>query len=147
MLEFLFGSLSSMWSVLMLLSAALIFFGAYRLVTMGRPVSALAAYLVLLPLPAIISLCGWMKGSISSLTVIASAPETVLTRGGLAASLTSLLVAVVLTAPTYFVLVYGLLARTRTPPRSPSENIVPAAALPPVPFEPKPGTIRPATSA
>jgi hypothetical protein len=92
-----------------------------------------------------------MKGSISSLTVIASAPETVLTRadlaGGLAASLTSLLVAVVLTAPTYFVLVYGLLARTRTPPRSPSENIVPAAALPPVPFEPKPGTIRPATSA
>jgi hypothetical protein len=40
----------------MLLSAALIFFGAYRLVATGRPSSAYAAYLVLLPLPAIISL-------------------------------------------------------------------------------------------
>jgi hypothetical protein len=92
-----------------------------------------------------------MNGSISSLAVMAAAPETVVTRadvaGGLAASLTSVLVAVVVTAPTYFVLVYGLLARTLAPPASPAEKGDPARALPPVSFEPKPGTINPAPSA
>lgn len=150
MLEFLMGSLGSMWSLAMLLSAGLIFAGAWRLVAGERPASALAAYLVLLPLPSLISLCGWMKGSIASLTAIAATPGADLSQsalaGGLASSLTSLLVAFVVTAPSYFVLVYGLLSRTLKPPAGPIEKTSPSIAPPPVAYDPKPSTIRPATS-
>ena len=114
------GSLRSHSAILALLSAAIIFFGAcYLLATRRRP-AVLGAYLVLLPLPVIISITGWISGTISSLSVIAASPDLHLTNqdvaGGFAASLISLYAAMLASAPTYAVLAYGLLARTLNPP-------------------------------
>ena len=74
LLAWLLVRLSPLSSVLVLLSAASIFAGACYLVATRRRPAVLAAYLVLLPLPVIISLCGLMKGMIASLTVIAATP-------------------------------------------------------------------------
>ena len=74
--EWTLAGLASVSSILMLLSALLIFVGACYLVATKRRPAVLGAYLVLLPLPVIISLCGWIKGSINSLIVIASTPES-----------------------------------------------------------------------
>ena len=102
----------------------MIFVGAcYLLATRRRP-PVLAAYLMLLPLPVLISLCGFLNGLASSLTVIATSPNVSVTSADIAAatvdSLLSLFVALVVSAPTYFVLTVGLLLRTL---RSPADSI------------------------
>ena len=51
-------ALSTASFLLVLISAGLIFLGAYRLVSKRRPGSTLTSYLILLPLPVIISFCG-----------------------------------------------------------------------------------------
>jgi hypothetical protein len=126
------GSLSSL---LVLLSAAAIFAGACYLVASQRPASVLAAYLILLPLPCLISFCGFIKGAINSLSVTAAYPDLTLTTaefaGALAPSLMSLLIAVLVSAPTYFMLAYGLLTRTMRPTNS-TKNL-PASAAPRIP--------------
>jgi hypothetical protein len=80
----------------------------------------LAAYLVLLPLPVLIAIFGEMRGMVSALTVIASTPGISLSTedlaAGTAASLVTVLFALLVSAPTYFVLAFGLLARTLDPP-------------------------------
>ena len=149
-LEWMLGSLGSVSSLLVLLSAGLILVGACYLVATRRPASVLAAYLVLLPLPSIISVCGWMKGSIASLFVIAATPNLTVTgadiAGGLAASLFELLVAIMLSAPTYFVLTFGLLFRTLRPPTNSVANITNNVTRPSVSREPTKGTTVPAIS-
>ncbi len=149
-LEWLFSSLGSVSSLLVLLSAALILVGACYLVATRRPASVLAAYLVLLPLPSIISVCGWMKGSIASLAVIAATPNLTVTSadiaGGLAASLFEVLVAIMLSAPTYFILAFGLLSRTLRPPTNSAANITDKVSSPSVSREPIKGTTVPAMS-
>ena len=120
LLGVLIGALSSFSAVLALVTAALIFFGAcYLLATKRRP-AVLAAYLVLLPLPVIISISGWISGTIASLSVIAASPDLPITNqdiaGGFATSLISLYAAMLASAPSYFVLAYGLLMRTLNPP-------------------------------
>ena len=117
------SALTTMSSAFIVVSAGSIFIGAYYLVTKKRPVTALASYLVLLPLPLLISICGWIYGSIASLAAIASSPELAITNqdiaGGLAASLLSILFAILVSLPTYVVLAYGLIARDF---RSPSQG-------------------------
>ncbi len=125
------NSLNSISGVLMLLSAALIFFGVcYSLATHRR----LVAYLMLLPLPVIISVSGWIFGTINSLRVVAASPDLHLSNqdiaGGLATSLTSLYVAILATSPSYFLLAYGLLSRTLNLPADYGTNATnPAKSL------------------
>ncbi len=115
-LEWILSTQGSMAAMLVLVSAAAIFGGACYLVATRRPVTVLAVYLILLPLPCIISLCGWLGGSATSLSVIAASPEISLTTAdiadGLATSLMSLLIAFIASAPAYAVLAYGLLSQT-----------------------------------
>lgn len=102
-----------------------LFAGACLLVNRRKAPAVLASYLTLLPLPALISLCGTMKGMIASFTVIA-ASETVQPTmadfaGGLAASLLSLLLAILISFPTYLLLTINLLVRTaRSEPQPPA---------------------------
>jgi hypothetical protein len=116
-LGMLLTSLDSTSGILMLLSAALIFFGVCYSLATDR---CLSAYLVLLPLPVIISVSGWISGTINSLNVIAASPDIHVTNqdiaGGFAASLMSLYVAILTTSPSYFLLAYGMLSRTLIPP-------------------------------
>lgn len=119
-LGWMVSSLTTISSLVILVSASLIFFGAYYLVSNKRPVASLASFLVLLPVPFLVSICGWIFGSIGSLAAIAASPNLVLTNqgiaGGLAASLLSVLFAILVTLPAYAVLAYGLIARDfRTP--------------------------------
>ena len=118
-LGWMVSALSTASSLLVLISAGLIFLGAYYLVSKRRPASTLAPYLILLPLPVIISFCGWIWGSIKSLATIASLPELTTTNqdiaGGLASSLLSLMFAILVSSPTYLILAYGLLSREFRP--------------------------------
>ena len=113
-LGWMLTALSTPTTVLVLVTAVLIFVGAYRLVSTKRPPSSLAAYLIILPLPIIISVSGWIYGSIASLSAIASSSELVITNqgiaGGLASSLLSILFAMMVSLPTYVALAYGLLS-------------------------------------
>jgi hypothetical protein len=123
-LGWMVSSLTTISSLLIVVTSALIFFGAYKLVSNGRPVASLASYLVLLPVPLLVSICGWIYGSIGSLATIAANPDLVVTNqgiaGGLAASLLSVLFAILATMPAYLVLAYGLIARDfRTPMQGP----------------------------
>lgn len=114
------GALSSLTSLMVLVSSLLIFCGACYLVATRRRPTVLAAYLVLLPLPAFIAVCGVMNGMISSLMVISLSPNLTVTTadyaGGTASSLLGILFALLVSAPTYFVLAIGLLVRTLPPP-------------------------------
>lgn len=116
MLGWMVRSISSLSGILMMVSGLLLLIGAcYLLRTKQRPI-VIAYYLVLLPLPVLISICGFIRGSISSLLVIASVQDLQLTNAdiaaGLAAALLELFIALLITAPTYFVLAYALLLRT-----------------------------------
>ena len=119
-LAWMAGALNSLSSLMVLVSGLLMFGGACYLVATRRRPSVLAAYLVLLPLPVLIALCGWMNAMIASLTVIASSPNLIVTTAdiaeGTAISLLGVLVALLVSAPTYFVLAIGLLVRTLRPP-------------------------------
>jgi hypothetical protein len=135
-LGWILSTQGSMSSLLVLLSAAAIFAGACYLIASQRSASVLAAYLILLPLPCLISICGWISGSAKSLSVISMYADIKLTTadiaGGLAASLMGLLIAFLVSAPTYFLLAYGLLTRTMRPPTNTARNR-PASAAPPMP--------------
>ena len=123
--------MNSLSSLLSLLAGFLIFCGACYLVKTKRRPSVLAAYLVLLPLPVFISLCGSISGMASSLSVIAASPEATITRTDLAAamadSLYGLLVVALVSAPTYFVLAVGLLRRVL---ESPGDSTGPTSPRP-----------------
>jgi hypothetical protein len=114
------------WADLLALTAGLLIFaGACRLVMRKSQPAALAAYLVLLPLPVLISISGTLKGMISSFTVIAATPDLHVTTadfaGGIAVSLLSLFVAMMISAPSYLLLATGLLFRAER------ETVAPAA--------------------
>ncbi len=127
--------MNSWASLLVLMSGVLIFVGACYLVFHKRRPAVLSAYLVLLPLPVMISLCDWMFGMYRSFSAIAAMPNLPVTTAEVAAamadSLLGLLFAILVSAPTYVVLAIGLLLRTLRSTDSPS----PAALRPerPVP--------------
>ena len=110
------GVLGTPNSFIVLVSGLLIFGGAWYLLATRRRPAVLAAYLVLLPLPVLIAVYGVMSGMVSSLTVIASTPGLSVTTedyaAGTAGSLVEVLFAMLVSAPTYFLLAFGLLART-----------------------------------
>ncbi len=111
------GDASGFWVVV---SSAWIFWGAWYRVSSKQPPAALAAYMALLPLPALISVCGTLKGMISALMVIGATANIEITStdiaAGVAVDLFHLLAALWLTAPSYFLLAYGLTTRTLLPP-------------------------------
>jgi hypothetical protein len=114
------------WADLLALTAGLLIFaGACRLVMRQSKPAVLAAYLVLLPLPVLISISGTLKGMISSFTVIAATPDLRMTTadfaGGIAVCLMSLFVAMMISAPSYLLLATGLLFRAER------EAVAPAA--------------------
>jgi hypothetical protein len=114
-------------SLMVLISGLLIFGGAcYLIVTKRRP-AVLAACLVLLPLPVFIAFFGVMSSVVRSLSVIASSPDLAVSSqdfaGGTAASLVEILFAILISAPTYFVLAFSLLTRTLG---SPNDSTPPA---------------------
>ncbi len=91
-----------------------VFIGACVVVATSRRASAIAAYLVLLPLPMYIGILGILKGVIASLSVIALS-EAQLKASEIAAALEcsvlSIFVGLLVTLPTYLVLAVGLLLR------------------------------------
>ncbi len=103
-------------SALALLLGLMIFAGACYLIATKRRPAVIAAYMVLLPLPLLVSLCGELKGMVASLTVMAASPEMQVTSadlaGGFANSLFSVLAALLVSTPTYLILATGLLIRT-----------------------------------
>ncbi|MEI8018358.1 MAG: hypothetical protein WCH39_09145 [Schlesneria sp.] len=130
-------ALTSTSAILALLSAALIFFGVcYSVATHRR----LVAYLVLLPLPVIISISGWISGTINSLSVIAASSDIHLSNqeiaGGFATSLMILYAAILATLPSYFLLAYGLLSQTLNPPADFGANKTNPAKSPVEPRQP-----------
>jgi hypothetical protein len=126
--EWLVGAMGTFFSLMVLASGLLIFAGSWYLVSTGKRPAAFAAYLVLLPLPVLIAICSCMSGMVSSLTVIASTPGISLSTedvaAGVASSLAMVLYAILVSAPTYFVLAFGLLTRTL---RSAGDGVPPAA--------------------
>jgi len=121
LLGWMLVTLFSSWTgLLVLLSAAAIFCGACYLVFTRRPAAALAAYLVFLPLPLMIAVCRLLKGMISSFSVLSLTDQSVSASewfGAWAATCLDLQFAVLATAPSYFVLAFGLLARAlKMPP-------------------------------
>jgi len=120
--------LGTLSSLIILVAGFLIFGGAAYLVATKRRPAVLAAYLVLLPLPVLIAVFGEMRGMVSALTAIASSPgmsvPTEHVAADTAASLVTVLFAMLVSAPTYFVLAFGLLARTL---RSPTDDVPPTA--------------------
>lgn len=135
-LGWIVSSLTTINSLVIVVTAAFIFFGAYYLVSNKRPVASLAAYLILLPVPLVVSVCGWIYGSIASLSAIAATPDLAITNqgiaGGLAASLLSVLFSLVLSMPAYLVLAYGMIARDFRTPDQGAEMANPSAKSPPV---------------
>ena len=128
--------MNSLSSLLSLLAGVLIFCGACYLVKTKRRPAVLAAYLVLLPLPVLISLCGSLSGQVSSLSVIAATPNLNVTTADVAAAvadtLLGLLVALLISAPTYFLLAFGLLIRILRSPGD-SANLTPTCSVPQLP--------------
>ena len=116
LLGWLVTGLSSFSGLLVFVSGLLIFGGACYLVATRQRTAALAAYLVLLPLPLVITCCGQIFGAMRSMQAIASVPGLSVPTEDLAAatavSLASVLFAMLISAPTYFVIAYGLLTRT-----------------------------------
>ncbi|MDZ4689298.1 MAG: hypothetical protein SH850_29840 [Planctomycetaceae bacterium] len=115
MLAWVLQSLS--WSTLLaLLAGVAIFAGACTLIATKRRPAVIAAYMALLPLPVLISVCGTLKGMIASFAVIAASPNLQPTTadyaGAWASSLFSLLAAIMVSSPTYLVLASGLLFGT-----------------------------------
>jgi|GEM_PF-5024880 len=106
----------SLTDLIVIVLSVAIFIAACLAVAKSRKASTLAAYLVLLPLPTFIEVLGQLKGIVASLSVL-SQTDTHLTNqewaGGFAESAVSMLLALLVTLPSYLVLAYGLLASTR----------------------------------
>ena len=114
-LTWMFQSLGFFYSVVLPLSALLVFVGAVIVVVASRRPSVIAAYLVFLPLPVLIGGLGTVQGMIASYSVIANssiAPRPDEAAIGYSTALFTLLVGLMLTFPSYFVLAIGLFART-----------------------------------
>jgi hypothetical protein len=130
-LGWIVSALTTFSSLFILVTAALIFFGACYLVAKKRPVASLAAYLLLLPAPLLAAVCGWIYSSIGSLLAIATTPDLAITNQdiarGLATSLLSVLFAILVSMPTYLVLAYGLIARDFRAPSQGAESANSAA--------------------
>lgn len=115
-LGWIIGSIGTVSGLAALAVGVALFAGACVLVNRRKPPAFLAAYMALLPLPALISLCGTMKGMINSFIVIAisenAQPTMADFAAGTAQTLFSLLAAILISFPTYLLLSIHLLVRT-----------------------------------
>ncbi|MBS0206471.1 MAG: hypothetical protein JSS49_26585 [Planctomycetes bacterium] len=128
-------ALTNLTGIAALASAVLVFAGAVKLVRSQQRPAALAAYLVLLPLPTLIALVGVLQGMSDSFIVIASLSEQTPSQqdyaGGFASALVMLVASLIATAPTYALLAFALISRTMNPqPSRNIETVVPARNTP-----------------
>lgn len=97
--------------------ALAIFLGACVVVATSRRPAVIAAYLAFVPLPFVISVMGFLKGIVSSFSVIAMAGVTLKgseIAGGVSESALVLYVGLISTLPSYLVVAIGLFVRTVT---------------------------------
>ena len=114
-LGWMFRSLGWFYTLVLPGSALLVFIGAVLVVAICRRPSVIAAYLVFLPLPIMIGAFGTVQGLIASYSVIANstmAPMQSELAQGYSTGLFTLLVGILLTFPSYFVISIGLFLRT-----------------------------------
>lgn len=135
-------ALTNLTGIAVLASAVLVFAGALKLVRSQQRPAALAAYLVLLPLPTLIALVGVLPGMSDSFIVIASLSEQTPSQqdyaGGFASALVMVVASLIATAPTYALLAFALITRTWSPRQSqdnelavPARNpLLPATSIP-----------------
>jgi len=101
--------------LLVLVTGFAIFVGACLVVMRSHRPAVIAAYLVFLPLPVLIAVIGALKGCVASFSVLAltdveiSASEWY---GGTAEMLLGLLIALLVTMPSFLVIAVGLFLRT-----------------------------------
>jgi len=115
--EWAFDSLGRFYGWLIPVVALLVFLGACLVVALNRRPSVIAAYLVVLPLPALIGIYATLSGFITGYSVFFSAAEgdpgvSFAQHVTLVAScLVSSLFGLLLTAPSYVILAVGLFVR------------------------------------
>ena len=102
---------------LLILSTGLaVFIGACLVVTKCRQPSTIASWLVLLPLPLIVSIYGLLASQIQSLIALslspAVQPSASQIAAGVAAALSPLFLGITVTFPSYLILAIGLVFRT-----------------------------------
>lgn len=122
MLGWMLNSLGFSSALALFLGMMILGGACYLIVAKHRP-AVIAAYMVLLPLPLLVSICGELKGMVASLTVMAASPEMQVTSadlaGAMAASLFSVFATLIALTPSYLVLATGLLFRTARSSESP----------------------------
>lgn len=115
-------AVSDFTGLLVAIAGALIFLCAWLLLATRRRNSALAAYLLMVPIPVVICLIGQMSGMLSSLLVIAATPDRSVPQSdlasGFATTMAQLLFAIMVTIPTYVLLAIALLVRTTAEQRT-----------------------------
>jgi hypothetical protein len=129
MLTWVTVSMMSVSGLLAMLLEVVLFAGACYLIATKRRPGVIGAYMLLLPLPAVVMIGSTLSGMISSFAVFGTAPDVRVTSAEyfrFADSLMGLCVVLWITMPTYVLLALGLLAAIW---RSPTEATKP----PPIP--------------
>ncbi|MCH5374186.1 MAG: MotA/TolQ/ExbB proton channel family protein [Planctomycetes bacterium] len=114
-LSWMFSSLGPIYGLLIPLAGITVFLGACLVVAMSRRPAVIAAYLVFLPLPLLIGVFGSIQGLIASYAVIAASttsPKPADVAAGVSTALFTVLIGLLVSFPSYFVLAVGLLMRT-----------------------------------
>lgn len=125
LLSWMFESLGLFYALVLPLAGFALFVGACLVVALSRRPAVVAAYLVFLPLPLLIGVCGSLEGFIRSLSIIAMAggtPRAADVAEGISTGLFTSWVGLLVVFPTYFVLALGLFLRTLLAPANGSSK-------------------------
>jgi len=124
-LSWMLRSLGSIYGLLILLAGLLVFVGACAVVVGSRRPAVIAAYLVFLPLPLLISALAVIYGALQSCLVLAAStasPRPSEIAWGMATVWCTLLAGLIAMLPSYAVLGVGLFVRTLSSPQQGREN-------------------------
>ena len=119
-LGWMFQSLGPVYGLALPLAGFAVFVGGCLVVLLSKRNSVVAAYLAVLPFPLMIGLLGTIHGMMSSFQVMgisSVAPRPADLAMGFSMALFSSLIGLLVTFPSYFVVVGGLLVRTMMAPR------------------------------
>jgi hypothetical protein len=103
------------YDLLSLLAGLAVFVGACFVVARARRPAVIASYLVFLLLPLLFAILGGLKGAVASSAVLAGAEVEIKqweVFAGISQALLMLLMALMVTIPSYFVIAIGLFVRT-----------------------------------
>jgi len=115
LVQWFFSSMGLFYTALLALSGLGVFVGACLVVALSRRPAVIAAYLVLLPLPVLVGVIGYFDGKITAYRVIAMSevtPRPSALAQAESTALSTVIVGVIVSIPAYFVVAFGLLART-----------------------------------